>query len=697
MAAASDVPPEVHENIDVVKEFWRMYYDQEVRTTITSDERSVHVDFDNFRAFDSTIARDTLENPDIGVQLLEESLYEYAEEQFGDVETVDTSGLERTKVRLYNIPSHSQIDISDIRQEHINRLRAIDAMVRNTTEPTTLVKEATFRCKKCGAGPMTVEQNTDEFTEPHQCESCERQGPFELIEQQSELRNYQKLQVQEPHDKQEVSTETRKKVVHVEEDLVDKVAPGDRVTVVGKIEAKPVSDGSPEFEYHIQANSIEVDDTTYEEIELDEEDREMIAELAEEDDIEGKIVDSIAPSIYGYDEEKRALAYQLFGGVPKVYRDDTRDRGDIHVLFAGDPGTAKSRLLNYMHDASPRSVKATGTDATKAGLTTAATKTDFGDGEKYELRAGVLPLADKGLACVDEFDKLSESQRKGLNDALEGEQQIDVNKAGLNAKLKSRASLLAAANPNQGRFDQYESIAEQIDMDPTVVSRFDLIFTFIDDPDEELDGKIADHMLSEARSAQQKHATGEYPEESGTEPEITKEQLRKYVAYAKTECRPVMTDEAHATLHDFYTSMRAAGQDDGPIPVTARELEALIRVSEARARMRLSDEITEEDAKRTIQLVNESLAQTIVDEDGNWDIDMQETGTSQAQKDRMETIKTRLGEMVHDSESGKVMHKELVDQLVSEGYDRDRIKSDIDRLLTKGEIIQPEEGMYREA
>ena len=680
------------EAVELCKEFWKTYYDDEVSETLVSDTYAVYIEYDDLREFDAQSARATLDNPDEGMPILNEALREYAKEEYLDeLSTIEEDEVKHLTTRVKGIPH--KVEISDIRQDHIDCIRSIDAMVRNTTQPTTLVESAVFECQRCNV-IMEVEQNTDELTEPHQCRSCERQGPFKLLIEQSDLVNYQKLQVQEPHDKQEISTETRKKIVHVEDDLVDKVAPGDRVTVVGRITAEPVDDSSPEFEYHIHANSIEIDDTTYEEIELEPEDREHIECLASSDDIEQKVVDSIAPSIYGYEEEKRALAYQLFGGVPKPKQDGTYDRGDIHVLFAGDPGTAKSSLLNYMHDASPRSVKATGTDATKAGLTSAATQTDFGDGEKYELRAGVLPLADKGLACVDEFDKLSENQRKGLNDALVN-QELTVNKAGLNAKLKTRTSLLAAANPEHGRFDAYEGIAEQIDMDPTVVSRFDLIFTFQDKGGGELDEKIGDHILSEARASEQKRATGEFPEDSGTEPEIPKEMMRKYVAYAKKSCSPVLSDEAHETLLDFYTTMRESAQDGGPIPITARELEALIRVSEARARMRLSDTITEEDAKHTIQLVNESLTQTIVDEDGNYDIDKRETGRSQAQKDRVEAIKTRLGEMMHDKDSGKVKHGELVNQLVSEGHDEEKIESDIDALLTKGEITQPERGMYR--
>jgi replicative DNA helicase Mcm len=338
-------------------------------------------------------------------------------------------------------------------------------------------------------------------------------------------------------------------------------------------------------------------------------------------------------------------------------------------------------------------VKATGTDATKAGLTSAATKTDFGDGEKYELRAGVLPLADKGMACVDEFDKLTESQRQGLNDALVKDQELSVNKAGLNATLKTRCSLLAAANPEKGRFDQYESIADQINMDPTVVSRFDLIFTFQDQPDEDLDSKIANHILTEARAAQKHEKTGSYPDEAGAEPDIPHDLLRKYVAYAKNNVTPVLSDGAAEVLHDFYTTMRSGADRDGTIPVTARELDALIRVSEARARMRLSDEITEEDAKLTIQLVNESLKQTIVDENGKYDIDKRETGETQSQKQRREDILETISELASDTSTGKVKFGDIESEYPE--IDRDKLQTDIEALRRRGELIEPETNVYR--
>jgi len=211
------------------------------------------------------------------------------------------------------------------------------------------------------------------------------------------------------------------------------------------------------------------------------EDKEEIVRLSSSEGIYEKMVASIAPSIYGYDQEKLSMILQLFSGVTKQLPDGSRIRGDLHMLLIGDPGTGKSQMLAYIENIAPRAVYTSGKGSSSAGLTAAAVRDDFGDGQQWSLEAGALVLADRGIAAIDELDKMRPEDRSAMHEALE-QQKISVSKAGINATLKSRCSLLGAANPKYGRFDQYEPISEQIDLEPALISRFDLIFTVTDTP-----------------------------------------------------------------------------------------------------------------------------------------------------------------------------------------------------------------------
>ncbi|MFB6185414.1 MAG: ATP-binding protein, partial [Halobacteriaceae archaeon] len=337
---------------------------------------------------------------------------------------------------------------------------------------------------------------------------------------------------------------------------------------------------------------------------------------------------------YGYEETKMALILQLFSGVKKELPDKSRVRGDLHLLLIGDPGTGKSKLLQYIRKIAPRSVYTSGKGSTSAGLTAAAVRDDFGDGQQWTLEAGALVLADQGIAAVDELDKMDPTDRSAMHEGLE-QQEISISKAGINATLKSRCALLGAANPKYGRFDQYEPIAEQIDLEPALISRFDLIFTVTDQPDEDRDEKLAEHILQtnyagELNTHRKQSRTANVSEEQinqATEtvtPEIESEFLRKYIAYAKKNCYPTMSEAAKQRIQEFYVNLRAKGQEeDAPVPVTARKLEAIVRLAEASARVRLADTVTEADAERVIEIVRSCLQDIGVDpETGQFDADV---------------------------------------------------------------------------
>ncbi|WP_254839879.1 LAGLIDADG family homing endonuclease [Natronomonas marina] len=291
--------------------------------------------------------------------------------------------------------------------------------------------------------------------------------------------------------------------------------------------------------------------------------------------------------------------------------------------------------------------------------------------------------------------------RSAMHEALE-QQSISVSKAGINATLKSRCSLLGAANPKYGRFDQYEPIGEQIDLEPALISRFDLIFTVTDQPDEEEDANLAEHIINtnyagELHTHRENTATSNVTQEEvdnvteDVEPDIDSELLRKYIAYAKRNCFPTMTEEAKKEIRDFYVDLRAKGQDeDAPVPVTARKLEALVRLSEASARMRLSDTVEAEDASRVIDIVRSCLQDIGVDpETGEFDADVVETGQSKSQRDRIKNIKTLISEVEEEYDEG-APREEVLDRAEETGMERSKAEHEIEKLRQKGDVYEPQ-------
>jgi replicative DNA helicase Mcm len=390
---------------------------------------------------------------------------------------------------------------------------------------------------------------------------------------------------------------------------------------------------------------------------------------------------------------------QLFGGIEKKLPDDTKIRGDIHILFVGDPGTAKSQLLEYISRLAPRGVYASGKSSTAAGLTAAAVRDEFGEG-RWTLEAGALVLADKGIACVDEIDKMSPQDRSSMHEAME-QQIIHIAKAGITAALQTRCAVLAAANPKYGRFDEASPIPPQIDMPPTLLSRFDVIFTITDKPDEPRDLDMAEHILrahfgGEIKKFRENIESDEYSdfdEEKALAtilPQKTPEYLRKYVAYAKRHVFPVMTEGAIESIKEYYIKLR--GQDTGAeasaIAITPRQLEAFVRLSEASARVRLSYKVTLEDTQRAINIVEYFLRKVALDA-GIYDIDLIATGTSHSQRSRLIELMRIIEELIARSKNATTFPDEVIMEAESKGISKDLANNDIDRLKKDGRIYYP--------
>ncbi|MDP1729363.1 MAG: minichromosome maintenance protein MCM [archaeon] len=406
-------------------------------------------------------------------------------------------------------------------------------------------------------------------------------------------------------------------------------------------------------------------------------------ELAADPEVFEKMAASIAPSIWGYDEIKKALVLQMLGGVRKVSRDRSVKRGDLHVLLIGDPGVAKSQILKFISELAPKGRYVVGRATSGAGITATVVKDEFLRG--WALEAGAMVLANKGIVCIDELEKMDPHDRSAMHEALE-QQSVTISKANIQATLQAQTAVLAAGNPKLGRFEPFQTIAQQIDLPPTLINRFDVIFTLRDLPDKIRDESIAAHVLSQYKKDDKLVA-------------IDRELFRKYVAYAKQKIKPILTDEAINEIKNFYVKMRnspvsadAAGIRS--IPISARQLEALVRLSEAHAKMRLSKKVTKEDAKIAIDIIKYYMMQVGYDpETKSFDIDRIAVGVSTSQRSKVIVLRETIGKL--EERLGKFIPLEELEKELQGKLTREEIDDSIQKLKASGDIFEPRKGFVQ--
>ena len=672
---------------------WERFFQDYCKDKIESasllypEKKSLLLDYWDIDKYDSELGEYLLDKPYRAIYAAEEAL-----------KRIEVAGeAPHLHLRVRNLPDARKVEIRDLRAIHLGKFVSISGLVKKVTEVRPKLEDASFQCQKCGA-VIKVPQTENILVEPTECYSeqggCGRKSSFKLLSESSKFIDFQKIELQEMPEGLRGGAQPMKLVIYLDDDLVGDVLPGDRITVNGILKAQPRRSGRmklTEFNKIMDANSIEIKEQAFEEIFISEEDEKRIKELSEDPSLYIKIRNSIAPTIYGLETEKDALALQLFGGVPKYMPDGTRIRGDIHILLIGDPGTAKSQLLRYISQLAPRSIYSSGKSSSAAGLTASAVKSDeFGEGG-WTLEAGALVLADLGIACVDELDKMLPRDRDALHQAME-QQEISVAKAGINATLKSRCALLGAANPKFGRFDEYEIIAEQINIPPALLSRFDLIFPITDKPDKERDENLASHVLEVHKYGEMLSHEPDLDIEK-IKPDIEPEFLRKYIAYAKRKVFPVLTEEAIDRIKNYYVEMRIKSKDT--ISFTPRQLEAFVRIAEASARMRLSNVVTAEDAERAIKIVEYYLTKVGMErETETFNIDLITTGIGKTQKDKMKIITEIIREIC--KETGKSAPiDEIIIRAEEENIDKETVDKLIGKMRREGIIFEPKHGRYR--
>jgi replicative DNA helicase Mcm len=591
------------------------------------------------------------------------------------------------RIRLTNIPDTFTEKIRNLRAKHLAKLVQVDGIVRQASEVRPQVINAKFECPSCGSS-ISVLQVGSKFKEPSRC-SCGRRRDFKLVGKN--MVDVQRLVVEESPEALIGGEQPRRISVFLKEDLVEpkmeeKSTPGSKIRVIGILKEIPKTSETggilTRYDIAIEANNVIALEETFEELNISEEDERQIHELAADPNVLEKLALSIAPSIYGYEEVKKALVLQLFGGVKKIKNDGTRTRGDFHLLLVGDPGVAKSVILKFISGIAPKGRYVVGKSASGAGITATVVRDEFMRG--WSLEAGAMVLANKGIVCIDEMDKMDPQDRSAMHEAME-QQTVTISKANVQATLRAETSVLAAANPKLGRFNPYDTVANQIDMPPTLINRFDVIFILKDLPDRTRDEAIANHVLVEHK-------------EFGSKLNMDFNLFRKYIAYAKQKVQPFLTEESIAEIKKFYVDLRnmpvSGDQVMRPLPISARQLEALIRLSEASARARLSVQVSREDAKRAIDLMKYYLTQVGYDyETKTFDIDRISTGISSSQrgrillvKDTITRLETRLGKLIPVEE----LYNELQGKIEAKEVDET-----LEKLYISGDIFHPKKGFVQ--
>ncbi|HIQ49878.1 MAG TPA: minichromosome maintenance protein MCM [Nanoarchaeota archaeon] len=653
------------------EEFFRYFYEEELLKAVKKGKKSIEVDFSTLDKFDPELADELLNNPEKVLALAQEA-----------IKNIDIPSDKEINIipRFKNLPESCFIRIRNIRSEHIGKLICVDGIVRRASEVKPEIGVAIFQCPECG-DLIEVQQNERTIKPPEIC-SCGRKTGFKLVDRK--LFDARWIVIEEPF---ELTTGDRPGEISIflKDDLTSpemqrKTDPGNRVKVVGILkEIKRTYRGKikTQMDVYLEAVHVEPTEIEWEELEITPEDKKKIHEFAKDPEIYEKLIKSIAPSIYGLEEIKEAILLQLFGGVPHVLPDGTRIRGDIHILLVGDPGMAKSQLLKYVSQLVPRAKYVSGKGTTTAGLTaTVIRDEEFMGG--WVLEAGAMVLCNKSIICIDEFDKMSKEDQIAMHEALE-QQTISIAKASIVATLPAQVSVLAGANPKFSRFDPYRPIAEQIDIPETLLSRFDLKFAIRDIPDPEKDEKLAEYVIETRLNPQT------------AMPAVPLDFLRKYIAYARKYCKPKMTKEACERLKQFYVEMRAMS-GDGTVAITLRQHEALMRLAEASAKVRLSPVVEVQDAERAIRIMKYSLLQLGYDyETGRIDIDRTE-GTPSSHRSKIRKMMEIIEKL--EKEIGKQIPVEDV-LAVAQDEGIKNAEELLNLLKREGLIFEPRQGMIQ--
>jgi replicative DNA helicase Mcm len=661
------------------------------------DQTQLAIEYTNIHSFDADLATDLLDEPDTILKHFHTALQTYdapIDISFDDA-TVGVHTLPDTYV--YHPGGFSPTD-------EAGHYREIQGEVSKATDVYSRLVTGVFECQRCGTA-TTIPQGGEEFHEPHECRGCERDGPYDLNLERSEYIDAQTLRVQTPPE--HTSGTGQYLDVRLEGDQPDTAAVGDRVTVAGTIRLEQISKGrrrTAKFEPYLDAAHVTLDDASQQALDATSDERDRIQDLA--DGKEGDPLDvaaaSLAPTLYA-DEKlqqiQRMLVLAMVGGSRIEYTDGSHNRGAFHMLLLGDPGTAKSKLIERVEAVGRRTVGVSGKGATIAGVTASAEQDDFGDASEWTLSAGAFVEANGGLVCIDELDDMPSDVRSAMLEPM-SKQTIHISKAGINTTLQARTGVVAAGNPRDGRFDPFTQPQEQFDLEASLLSRFDLIYTLTDQPDKERDERVVGQIAGARDAAKRDMRNLDVPSEDHAriETPVNPEILRKWVALAGQQPAPVFASEkVRGMLESAFADLRGVNgyTEDDAVPVVYRKFEGILRVAEAAAKLEFSDTIQERHAETAMAAFGESIRDYGRDEDGRLDADIQETGASKSQREKIHAVADIIQEKQREHDDGSVPYDDVVDAGIEVGLTERNVEGVIKKLRDKGSVYEPEQGRLK--
>ena len=657
------------------------------------------------------------------------------------------------EVRPFNlVEKHA---MRNLNPSDIDRMVAVKGMVTRCSAVIPELKGAFFKCLTCGASPEIVVVNRGRVNEPPlKCLQCRNQGTMTLIHNRCFFANKQQVKMQETPDVIPEGATPNTVNMCVFDSLVDEAKPGDRVEVTGVYRAVPIrvapnqrairsiyktyldiihirkdtkgklrntakkddNEDMKDAEYTKTGSGNVDDDVTNmdsqqqqnnetintetmasnisprgdAELEFSPARIREIEELSRQPDVYDRLAKSVAPSIWELEDIKKGILCQLFGATNKTFKGASANkvRGDINILLVGDPGVAKSQLLTYVHRVAPRGMYTSGSGSSAVGLTAYVSRDP--ETKDMVLESGALVLSDRGVCCIDEFDKMGDGARSMLHEVME-QQTVSIAKAGIIAVLNARTSVLASANPVGSRYNPNMSIVDNLHLPPTLLSRFDLLYLVLDQPNPETDRRLARHLVSLHYKDPPKRAKAT----------VSAELLTDYISYAKQTCHPVLGDEAGDKLIEGYIEMRRLGLSGGRKVVTAtpRQLESLIRISEALARMRLSKTVEKQDSTEALRLMRVAMQSAAIDpRTGLIDMDKILTGHSAADRKQRSDIAEGIADILQGMPGRKARLSEIVLKLkelnasieisMQEVRDSALLLAEQDRAIVKGDLVQ---------
>ncbi len=681
-----------------------LVYKNRVNEMVANKSRSLVVDFDHLIEHDRDLARSIQLRPDYSMPALKKALLEALERQdpeyAGEVREkalknqqikgevsgfAEAASLIPLNVR-FRFPQGSSVRLRELGAEHVDTLVQVEAVALRVSVSKPYLVIPVYRCVKCGFMEPGVVGLTEVFA-PARCpnilEGDKCNGPMILDASSSYSINHQRILLQERQEELESGVLPRGVQAMLTDDLVDKVKPGSRIRVTGIFRAyKPAKTQSERgLETFLEINFFELAEKDYDVLELSQKDLEEIRRMASDPWLKEKMIESLAPGIYGLRDIKEAILLALVGAPPVYLPDNTRVRGDSHILIIGDPGTGKSQLLQTVSKLVPRGIYTSGKGSSGVGLTAAVVKDTRGE---FMLEAGAMVLADGGVCLIDEIDKMDESDRSAIHEALE-QQTVTITKAGIHATLNARCGVIAAGNPTFGKYLRDRSVADNINLPPTILSRFDLIFIVEDKPDDERDKELADFVLKVRGQGQ-------------ISVPYSPDTMRKYISYARMNCSPELSEAAAESLNSFYIEMRRKSESpDSPIVITTRQLEGLVRLTKANARLRLSQVAVAEDAESAIRLYKIFLqgigVQTSTGE--KTDLSTVYVGKTSEELGVMARIDMVLSKMLEEAGSEGVLEADFKQRCKEEGFGERDVEKFLEMRKRGGMLFEPKPGRIR--